>query len=328
MKRSIVILSLSSALLLGGCGHNNREYSFQSAGSDTVFEGKVKETKYYKNGVFKTDGHIYSLFHTEDWVFGISGNRMIESSDLVHWVRMGKSAFDKDDFRVEQTSGLDITPVGEKYLMAYVSSDEENGGICLAEASRIRGPYRGNKILLPHSGKERLGNPSFFTQEEERWLLWDTPQGIFIGRFEWNETSPSVSGQKLIGSKNFYAPRVVEKEGMYYLWATLRDNKGGLVVGRSENIEGPYITSDGIFMETGGDVTPTIIPNSEFSCISNGSAFITDSNNDNWILYHSRANHAGASQTVLMLDKIMWDNGWPVMGKRHASVASQRCPRF
>ena len=68
-------------------------------------------------------------------------------------------------------------------------------------------------------------------------------------------------------------------------------------------------------METEGQVVPTVIPNSEFSCISNGSDIITDTNNDDWIIYHAR--------TILAVD-----NGWPVMSKLHASVAAQRQPRF
>ena len=115
---------------------------------------------------------------------------------------------------------------------------------------------------------------------------------------------------------------------MYYLWATIREGKGGIAVGRSKQLEGPYYTSDGISMETEGQVVPTVIPNSEFSCISNGSDIITDTNNDDWIIYHARTNLAGELSTVLMLDKIMWDNGWPVMSKLHASVAAQRQPRF
>ena len=82
-------------------------------------------------------------------------------------------------------------------------------------------------------------------------------------------------------------------------------------------------------MDTGGQqIVPTVIPNSEFSCIGNGSDIITDSNNDDWIIYHARTNLAGELTTVLMLDKIIWDNGWPVMSKLHASVAAQRQPRF
>lgn len=116
---------------------------------------------------------------------------------------------------------------------------------------------------------------------------------------------------------------------MYYLWATIRDRKGGIAVGRSKQLDGPYYTSDGIPMDTGGQqVVPTVIPNSEFSCIGNGSDIITDNNNDDWIIYHARTNLAGELSTVLMLDKIMWDNGWPVMSKLHASVAAQRQPRF
>ena len=325
MKHFIITLLFSGALLLTGCGQNGQPATPTPGAADGVAGDEVRETKYYKNGVFKTDGHIYSLFHSDDWILGMSGNRMIESSDLVHWLKMGKKAFNADEFQVTDTTGLDIVKIGDKYLMAYVAVD---GSIGIAESSRIRGPYHNSRTLLAKSGKDSYGNPSFFCEEGCRWLLWDTPQGISIGKFEWNDTGPKITDQKLIGGDGFHAPKIIGKNGMYYLWATIREGKGGIAVGRSKQLEGPYYTSDGISMETEGQVVPTVIPNSEFSCISNGSDIITDTNNDDWIIYHARTNLAGELSTVLMLDKIMWDNGWPVMSKLHASVAAQRQPRF
>lgn len=325
MKHFIITLLFSVALLLTGCGQNGQPATPTPGAADGVAGDEVRETKYYKNGVFKTDGHIYSLFHSDDWILGMSGNRMIESSDLVHWLKMGKKAFNADEFQVTDTTGLDIVKIGDKYLMAYVAVD---GSIGIAESSRIRGPYHNSRTLLAKSGKDSYGNPSFFCEGGCRWLLWDTPQGISIGKFEWNDTDPKITDQKLIGGDGFHAPKIIGKNGMYYLWATIRGAKGGIAVGRSKQLEGPYYTSDGISMETEGQVVPTVIPNSEFSCISNGSDIITDTNNDDWIIYHARTNLAGELSTVLMLDKIMWDNGWPVMSKLHASVAAQRQPRF
>ncbi len=326
MKRVIITLFLSGALLLGGCWHIGNMNSFQGGGSDALMDEDVRETKYYKNGVFKTDGHIYSVFHSDDWIFGISGNRMIESSDLIHWVKMGKRTFATDDFPVADSSGLDIVRIGEKYLMPYVAPE---GGICVAESSRLRGPYSESRALMPPADmKEFCCNPSFFTAKGLRWLLWDTPHGIYMGKFNWDGDSPAVSEPIIIAASGFSAPRLVEKGGMYYLWTTRRGNQGGLVVGRSKDIEGPYYTSEGIPMKAAEGVTPTILPNSEFTDISHGSGIITDANNEDWILYHACANLNGDRQPVLMLDKIMWDNGWPVMGKYHASVVAQRSPRF
>lgn len=327
MKRFIIPFSLSGALLLGGCWHTDRMDSSKIRASGPLAEEDVRETKYYKNGVFRTDGDIYSVFHSGDWIFGISGNRMIESSDMVHWLRMGRGTFAADDCRVARNSGLDIARLGERYLMAYIAPE---GNICVAEASRIRGPYGAGRLLLSSAGKELGGccNPSFCTGKDGRWLVWDAPGGIYMGRFNWDSASPSVSEPKHIGGPGLCAPRIFGKEGMYYLWATIRDGHGGLAVGRSRNIEGPYYTADGLSMKDAGGVTPTVIPNSDFSDISNVSGIITDANHDDWLLYHARANVRGEWQTVLMLDKIMWDNGWPVMGKYHASVASQRSPRL
>lgn len=327
MKRFFLILSLSCALLPTGCGQNGHAGPFKADGSDVITEEEVRETTYYKNGVFRTDGRIYSLFHSDDWIFGISGDRMIESSDLTHWLRMGKSAFEADSLQVACSSGLDIARIGDSYVMAYVSPD---GSIRTAQSSRIRGPYSGGKVLLGPSEKNGAGlaNPSFFCTGDSVWLLWDNPDGINMGRLAWTDRTSAVSDVRRIGAPEFFAPKIIEKYGRYYLLASLRRDKGGIVVGRSNTIGGPYHTSEGTAMTTGGPVTPTIIPNSEFSNLSNSSALITDTKNEDWIIYHARPAMSEKTQTVLMLDKIMWDNGWPVMGKRHASVASQRSPIF
>lgn len=326
MRHRSITLFLSGALLLTGCGQDGHVTTSAGGATDAAAGDEVPETKYYKNGVFRTDGQIYSVFRSDDWILGLSGNRMIESSDLVHWLRMGKKAFSTDEFQVADSSGLDIARIDDRYVMVYVAAD---GSIGMAESSRIRGPYHNSRTLLAKGADKSYGNPSFFCQGKSRWLVWDTPQGISIGKFKWDETAPRVMGLKQIGGDGFRAPRIVCRNGMYYLWATIRDSKGGIAVGRSRQLEGPYYTSDGIPMDTGGQqVVPTVIPNSEFSCVGNGSGIITDNNNDDWIIYHARTNLAGELGTVLMLDKIMWDNGWPVMSKLHASVAAQRQPRF
>ena len=253
MKHFIITLLFSGALLLTGCWQNGQPATLTPGGADGVAGDEVRETKYYKNGVFKTDGHIYSLFHSDDWILWMSGNRMIESSDLVHWLKMGKKAFNADEFQVTDTTGLDIVKIGDKYLMAYVAVD---GSIGVAESSRIRGPYHNSRTLLAKSGKHSYGNPSFFCEGECRWLLWDTPQGISIGKFEWNDTDPKITDQKLIGGDGFHAPKIIGKNGMYYLWVTIRGAKGGIAVGRTKQLEGPYYTSDGISMESGGRLCP------------------------------------------------------------------------
>ncbi len=325
MKHSPITLILLGALPLTGCGYDGHVATSVAGATDAAAGDEVWETKYYKNGVFRTDDQIYSVFHSDDWILGMSGNRMIESSDMVHWLRMGRKAFSTDEFQVADSSGLDIVRIGDKYVMAYASAD---GSIGVAESLRIRGPYHNSRTVLAKGEEMTYGNPAFFCEGETRWLLWDTPQGIAIGKFEWDETAPKVTDRKQIASNSFRAPKIICKNGMYYLWATLSDSQGGIAVGRSRQLDGPYHTSDGIAMESRGPVVPTVIPNSEFSCVGNGSDIITDNNNDDWIIYHARTYLAGEMSTVLMLDKIMWDNGWPVMSKLHASVAAQRQPRF
>ena len=138
MKRFIIPFSLSGALLLGGCWHTDRMDSSKIRASGPLAEEDVRETKYYKNGVFRTDGDIYSVFHSGDWIFGISGNRMIESSDMVHWLRMGRGTFAADDCRVARNPARTGAPmVPDVCCCPLPAKNGEDAAILLSAPERM-----------------------------------------------------------------------------------------------------------------------------------------------------------------------------------------------
>jgi beta-xylosidase len=81
------------------------------------------------------------------------------------------------------------------------------------------------------------------------------------------------------------------------------------VVGRSNNLFGPYLDKAGRSMSDNYHEV-LIHGNDRFAGTGHNSEIITDNQNKTWILYHAvdKINPRGR---VLMLDEVQWKDGWP-----------------
>lgn len=120
--------------------------------------------------------------------------------------------------------------------------------------------------------------------------------------------------EKEAGVNAIEAPFITERDGWYYLFVSHDYCCKGLksdyktLVGRSKNIEGPYLDRDGRDMAKGGG-TLLIGPDDRYSGVGHCSVYNFD---DRWIFaahgYDKEKN--GASKLVLR--QINWDSeGWP-----------------
>lgn len=117
------------------------------------------------------------------------------------------------------------------------------------------------------------------------------------------------------GNAAIEAPFVFKKDKYYYLFVSwdycCRAEKSDykVVVGRSENVTGPYIDKNGVAMFTGGGSLVVQGDNKSWFGAGHNSAYTF--NGKDYIVYHGYdAKDKGRSK--LIIEELLWQNGWPV----------------
>jgi arabinan endo-1,5-alpha-L-arabinosidase len=122
------------------------------------------------------------------------------------------------------------------------------------------------------------------------------------------------------------APFLFKKDKYYYLFVSFDFCCRGLestykvVVGRSENITGPYVDRDGRKMIYGAG-TPVLTGNKNWPGVGHSATYTFDG--IDYIIYHGYdASDHGRSK--LLIDTLQWDkDGWPVV-KNSVTAANQK----
>ena len=108
-----------------------------------------------------------------------------------------------------------------------------------------------------------------------------------------------------------------KRGGYYYLFASIGRCCEGLkstyttVVGRSKYLFGPYVDKKGESMLENHHEVP-IDKNEAFVGPGHNSEIVTDDKGADWVFYHA-VSVANPEGRVLMLDRVNWKKGWPVV---------------
>lgn len=124
-------------------------------------------------------------------------------------------------------------------------------------------------------------------------------------------------------------PTVIRaSDGYFYLFASTGTCCEGIkstyttVVGRSENLFGPYLDKTGLSMNDNNHEI-LIHGSDRFVGTGHNSEIVTDNKIRSWILYHA-VDKINPKDRVLMLDEIKWKGGWPfVEGSIPANSSSR-----
>ena len=122
-----------------------------------------------------------------------------------------------------------------------------------------------------------------------------------------------------------------KKDGHYYFFASIGSCCEGLkstyttVVGRSDNLFGPYVNKNGgSMMDNKHEVL--IQKSNSFVGTGHNSEIVTDNAGNDWFFYHAVSTKKPEGR-VLMLDKISWEDGWPTVEGSVASTEAEK-PKF
>jgi arabinan endo-1,5-alpha-L-arabinosidase len=117
------------------------------------------------------------------------------------------------------------------------------------------------------------------------------------------------------GDAAIEAPFIYKHNNFYYLFVSFdyccRGEKSTykMMVGRSENVYGPYVDKDGVPMNVGGG---SLIMEGNKNWHGVGHNAVAAFNGSDYLVYHAYdANDNGRSK--LQIQKILWTNGWPMV---------------
>ena len=294
--------------------------------------------------ILAADGYYYAYatqtLRDEKWI----NIQVARSADLITWEDLGDALPAKPDW-AQHTQDFWAPSVicdGSTYFMYYSATPDGCGhperGHCLAVAtsSSPAGPFidMGMPLLLG-AGFEYIDPMAFDDPVTgKRLLYWGSGfQPIKVQELGPDRLSfaPDSTPIDLIwpNGKDGEFPRLVEAswvirhDDFYYLFYSGDNCCGpdahyGVMIARSRSATGPYET-----LEQAQGVPHSLILRRNGRWLAPGhNCVVADKAGQLWMLYHAidekrprqTQEHEINSRRVLLMDRIDWQDGWPVMG--------------
>jgi len=290
--------------------------------------GKVK----YRNPVINrsvpdptliqvADGSFY-LYGTED----IRNTPIFHSTDLVNWKFAGTAFTDETRPTFEPKGGLwapNINYINGKYVLYYSMSvwgGEMTSGIGVSVSDRPDGPFTDLGMLFRSNtiGVQNSIDQDFIEDGGKKYLFWGSFSGLF--GIEMTDDGLKVkegSEKRQVAGKAYEAISMHKRGKYYYMFASIGSCCRGLestytlVVGRSENLWGPYTDKQGkSMMDNHHEVV--ISKNEAFVGVGHCSQIVQDKAGNDWIFYHG-VQVTDPRGRKLLMDKIVWIDEWPTV---------------
>lgn len=331
MKRGWI--SLMALAFVFGCSNDDAI----DPGTWDSYRNPVEQSDVQDPALFQEDGKFY-LFSAAATAPDVEEGTVtsiipiMESTDLTVWQRAA-SVFNGDT-KPTFIGGTDpicpeIAKVAGKYLLYYsLSKGYDQSGIGVAVADLISGPYVDKGAVIKASSTlTGVISPSFVSDGSNNYLTFGNFNGIYLVKLSSDGLSTAGNPEK-IASAAFDAPYIFKHGRYYYLFATVGTTEGEAscsctqVVGRSENIQGPYVDKGGESMMDGS--SELLIGNSaKFVGAGHGCVFDV-ADGSSWIMYNSYDLSNVKKGRTLMLDRISWVNDWPLVRGQIASFCSDK----
>ncbi|MDR1880757.1 MAG: family 43 glycosylhydrolase [Tannerellaceae bacterium] len=320
-----------TVLLLLLCEGNTND------GGDRTYTNPVIELSLPDPTIIKAgDGYFY-LYATED----IAYTPIFQSKDLMNWKQVGAAFTEETRPSWEPKGGVwapDINYINGQYVLYYSMSvwgGVETCGIGVAVSGSPEGPFtdlgplfRSNTIGVTNSIDQ------FYIEDQgKKHLVWGSFNGIYCIELEEDGLAikPDVEKVRIAGTAT-EGSYIHKRGGYYYLFGSTGTCCEGAkstyttVVGRSENLFGPYVDKKGeSMMENHYEIL--IQGNTRFAGTGHNAEIVSDDEGNDWIFYHAYLRDHPKKGRVLLMDRIHWENDWPkVLNQTPSSKA--KAPTF
>jgi len=336
----ITILSVS-------CNH---ERVIAHAGADAANTKKLT----YQNPVFNHDFPDPNLVQAKDSLFyaystqaswkkeNFGGNYflpILRSKNLVDWQVVGDALTKKPDWKSE--GGIwapDASFYNNTYFLYYSYSTwgDPNPGIGVATSERPEGPFtdHGKLFFSKEIGVDNSIDPFLYEEEGKPYLIWGSFHGIY--GVELTADGLHIKGDKFqIGGNAYEGSFIYKKDGFYYYLGSTGTCCEGekstykVKVARSATFKGPYVDKEGkSLLENGGTLLLQKDPGQDgFIGPGHNGDIVTDKAGQTWMIYHA-FDKKEPTRRVMLLDKIDWKEGWPVIENSEPTFTSHQGPVF
>ena len=282
---------------------------------------------------------------------------MLSSFDLVHWTYKG-DVFSARPSWVASNAGLwapEIKFLNGQYYLYYAASDTSlpGGGsaIGVATSTSPLGPWvdSGAPVVEPHeapccAGSRRwVFDPDVVKDGTQLYIFYGSYFGGISARTlsaDGLHSDPASQTQITIANR-YEGVEVAKHAGYWYLFASATNCCNGpltgysVFAGRSANVLGPYVDSEGVsFLAGRVGGTPVISMNGNRWVGPGHNAVFEDFAGQWWTVYHAVdrnnpyfAGAIGFTKRPVLMDALDWVNGWPtVRGGLWASDSAQYVP--
>lgn len=315
---------------------------------ETTYQNPVFEPVLADPTIVRSGDFFYAYGTEDNW--GEEGGYhlipVIRSKDLVHWDLVGDAMQNKPQWK--DKGGIwapDVTKVNDQYYMYYSFSTwgDPNPGIGLAIADSPEGPFvdQGKVFLSKEIGVDNSIDPFYIEENGKKYLFWGSFHGIYAVQLS-DDGKQVVGEKKQIAANHLEAAYVYKKDNEYYLFGSAGSCCEGenstykVLVGRSSSLLGPYVDQEGKQM-TKGSFGNLLLKGSEeeegFAGPGHNAEIVRDNEGNEWFLYHAMQKgnarlDNGTNRRSLMLDKLMWKEGWPVIAGQQPSTNETKAPVF
>lgn len=282
----------------------------------------------------------------EFYMYGTGGiTTVYKSTNLLSWEYVGQAfnSSEKPDFIPGASMWApDINYIDGKYVLYFAAAKwgDPNCGIGVATSDKPQGPfkaanYKGKLFTSQEIDVKNSIDPCIIEDGSKKYMFWGSFNSLYATELTDNGLQVKDMKIKTKVAGNAYEGAYVHKRGKYfYLFASIGSCCAGdnstytMVVGRSENVLGPYVNKAGNDMRydhheilVRGDNT--------FVGPGHNSRIITDDEGNDWILYHAYLKGQSEKGRMIILDQVKWDSqDWPVISNGYPTKTLSTLPVF
>jgi arabinan endo-1,5-alpha-L-arabinosidase len=293
------------------------------------------------------DGWFYAYATQSEAAGRILNVQVARSRDLVRWEHLGDALPEKPRWAAGKQNfwapHVIYDGARSTYVMYFSAEPDSGNGKCLAVATSAgpAGPFADTgKPLLCGGGVEHIDPMAFDDpRTSKRLLYWgsgSTPIRVRELTPDRLDFLPGSAAVNLIfpDAQSRYRALiegawVIHRDGSYYLFFSGDRCCGpkadyALMVSRARDAFGPFEALAG----------PILEENAVWRAPGHGSV-VTDGAGDDWIVYHAVSttlfrsmDRAGGGVTprAMLLDRVVYHDGWPRIAGDQPSVTRQRAP--
>lgn len=286
------------------------------------------------------DGFYYA-YTTQSVYLNLVEVPVLRSRDLVHWHLVGDAFRQPPRWVLGGAAGDMWAPhilrLHGRYLLYYAARRLSQGDMAIgvAVSPSPRGPFRdlGHPLLTRSPGQPTYTaiDPFVLDAGGRLYLYWGSnDEPIRVARLSADGMHLTGTAKALVWPVPQQGPYgglvegawVLPHAGRYYLMYSVGDccsehANYSVFVSRSASPTGPF---------TPDPRNPIMHANRHFWATGH-NATVTDAAGHDWMLYHARVRGSFSDDRDLMLDRIAWRDGWPVVDDgRGPSWAPQPAP--